>query len=175
MSDPRYPIGPFREPEAYGPAVRTAFITEIEEAPGRLRHAVYGLAPFQLDTPYRDGGWTVRQVAHHLADSHLNAYVRFKLAVTEREPLIKPYDEKAWAGLPDASGGDVDLSLDLLAALHRRWVVFLRGMTGAEFALAFRHPDRGLTTLDRTLALYAWHGRHHVAHVTSLRQRMGWG
>ncbi len=175
MSDLRYPIGTFKEPEAYGPAVRRAFVTDIEETPGRLRQAVYGLAPHQLDTPYREGGWTVRQVVHHMADSHLNSYVRFKLAVTEREPLIKPYDEKAWAELADAAEGDVELSLDLLSALHRRWVVFLRSLKEEEFALTYRHPERGLMTLDRTLALYAWHGRHHVAHVTSLRQRMGWG
>jgi uncharacterized damage-inducible protein DinB len=175
MSDLRYPIGTFREPETYSPAVRSAFITDVEETPGRLRHAVYGLAPFQLDTPYREGGWTVRQVVHHVADSHLNSYVRFKLAVTEHEPLIKPYDEKAWAELTDGAEGDVELSLDLVAALHRRWVLFLRSLKEEQFAFAFRHPERGLMTLDRTLALYAWHGRHHVAHVTSLRQRMGWG
>jgi len=174
MSDPRYPIGRFEEPAAYDLALRTAFLTQIEETPARLHQAVYGLAPRQLDTPYREGGWTVRQVVHHVADSHLNSYVRFKLAVTESEPLIKPYDEKGWAALPDAATGDVELSLDLLAALHRRWMVFLRGLSDEQFALTFRHPERGLMTLDRNLALYAWHGRHHVAHVTSLRERMGW-
>jgi hypothetical protein len=158
MNDSRYPIGRFEEPAAYGPALRLELLTQIEEAPARLHQAVYGLAPFQLDTPYRDGGWTVRQVVHHVADSHLNSYVRFKLAVTEREPTIKPYDEKAWAALGDSATGDVELSLDLLAALHRRWMVFLRG----------------LMTLDRNVVLYAWHGQHHTAHVTSLRERMGW-
>jgi uncharacterized damage-inducible protein DinB len=174
MSDLRYPIGRFEEPAAYDPAARVAFVTQLEEAPARLHQAVYGLAPFQLDTPYREGGWTVRQVVHHVADSHLNSYVRFKLAVTEVEPLIKPYAEKAWAELADSATGEVELSLDLLAALHRRWVVFLRSLEAAQFALTFRHPERGLMTLDRNLALYAWHGRHHAAHVTSLRERMGW-
>ena len=174
MNDPRYPIGTFEEPAAYSPAVRAELLTLIEEAPARLRQAVYGLAPFQLDTPYREGGWTVRQVVHHVADSHLNAYVRFKLAVTEPEPTIKPYDQNGWAALGDSTTGEVELSLDLLAALHRRWVVFLRDLAGEQFALSFRHPERGLMTLDRSLALYAWHGRHHTAHVTALRERMGW-
>ena len=174
MNDPRYPIGRFEEPPAYGPDVRAAFLTQIEEAPARLRQAVYGLAPFQLDTPYRDEGWTVRQVVHHVGDSHMNAFVRFKLAVTETEPLIKPYDEKAWAELADSKAGDVELSLDLLAALHRQWLVLLRSLAEPQFARTFRHPERGVMTLDRNLALYAWHGQHHTAHVTSLRERMGW-
>jgi uncharacterized damage-inducible protein DinB len=174
MNDPRYPIGRFEEPPAYDPDVRAAFLIQIEEAPARLRQAVYGLAPFQLDAPYRDGGWTVRQVVHHVADSHVNSFVRFKLALTENEPLIKPYAEKAWAELADSRTGDVELSLDLLAALHRRWLVLLRSLAEPQFARTFRHPERGLMTLDRNLALYAWHGRHHTAHVTALRERMGW-
>ena len=174
MSDPRYPIGRFQDPPTYDRAVRAAFLDEIEEAPARLRQAAYGLTPAQLDTPYRDDGWTVRQVVHHVADSHMNSFLRFKLALTEAEPTIKPYDEKAWAALPDSASADPELSLDLLALLHRRWLILLRSMTEEAFARTFRHPERGLMTLDRNVALYAWHGRHHTAHVTALRERMGW-
>jgi uncharacterized damage-inducible protein DinB len=174
MNDPRYPIGKFQAPPAFDPALRAACIQQIEEAPARLRDAVGGLSERQLDHPYREGGWTVRQVVHHLPDSHMNSYVRFKLAVTEDEPTIKPYDEAQWAKLPDAATADVEISLVLLEALHRRWVLFLRSLSVAQLSRAFRHPELGTVSLDQGLALYAWHGRHHVAHITTLRDRMGW-
>jgi uncharacterized damage-inducible protein DinB len=174
MYDPRYPIGTFEAPLVYDPVVRAGFIQQIAETPGRLRDAVAGLSETQLDHPYREGGWTVRQVVHHLPDSHMNSYLRFKLAVTEDQPTIKPYDEAQWARLPDAATADVEVSLSLLEALHSRWVLFLRGLGEAQFSRTFRHPELGTVSLDHSLALYAWHGRHHVAHVTALRDRMGW-
>ena len=142
--------------------------------PARLRAAVDGLTEGYLDHPYRDEGWTVAQVVHHLADSHINAYVRFKLAVTEDNPPVKAYNEARWAELADASATDVRGSLDLLASLHGRWVVFLRSLEAAQFSRTYNHSAMGPVTLDHALALYAWHGRHHTAHVTSLRERMGW-
>lgn len=174
MNDPRYPIGRFQPPPAYDAARRAAFIRQIEETPARLRDAVHGLSESQLDHPYREGGWTVRQVVHHLPDSHMNSYIRFKLAVTEDEPTIKPYDEARWARLQDAATADIGVSLALLETLHRRWVIFLRGLSEAQLSRTFRHPELGTISLDRNLALYAWHGRHHVAHITALRDRMGW-
>ena len=172
--DLRYPIGPF----AYrGPSTeeqRRAFIDRIEAAPAHLRAAVAGLTPPQLDTAYRPGGWTVRQVVHHLPDSHLNSYCRFRLALTEDNPGIKGYDENSWAGLADARTAPVEVSLALLESLHRRWVLLLRSLTAADCARTFLHSELGPVTLDRNLALYAWHGEHHVAHITSLRTRMGW-
>lgn len=175
MSDPRYPIGRFqREPNPTA-EWRRARIAEIEEAPARLREAVAGLSDEQLDTPYREGGWTVRQVVHHVPDSHLNAYVRFHWAMTEDEPGIKTYEEARWAELPDARTAPVEVSLALLEALHRRWLLLLRSMTAADFARTLRHPEMGVLTLDHMLTIYSWHGRHHVAHVTALRERMGWG
>lgn len=174
MTDLSYPIGRFQFPESVTEDDRRCFIGEIEAAPARLRAAVAGLSPEQLDTPYRPGGWTVRQVVHHLPDSHLNSYVRFRLALTEEEPTIKPYDEKRWAELSDARTAPIEPSLALLESLHRRWVLLLRTLKPADFARSFRHPEHGLVTLEGNLALYAWHGRHHVAHITRLRQRMGW-
>lgn len=174
MTDLRYPIGPLRLDVSPDPAWRTARIAEIEETPARLRAAVSGLSDEQLETPYRPEGWTVRQVVHHVPDSHANAYVRFKLALTEDGPTIKPYLEARWAELPDTAGTPVEVSLVLLEALHRRWVVLLHGMSPEDFARPLRHPEMGRLTLDQMLALYAWHGRHHVAHVTALRERMGW-
>ena len=149
-------------------------ISQIAAAPSQLRKAVEGLNLQQLNTPYRDGGWTVIQVVHHLPDSHLNAYIRFKLAVTENEPTIKPYDEALWAELHDASESDIEVSLVLLEALHRRWILFLQSLKEEQFQRIFHHPEIGVMSLDRTLALYAWHGRHHIAHVNALRQRRGW-
>lgn len=176
MSDLRYPIGKVPWPtEAVTEEQQQRYIRDIEEAPARLRAVVQGLSPQQLDTPYRPGGWTVRQVAHHLADSHLNAYVRFKLALTETEPAIKTYDEKQWAELGDSRTAPVEISLALLESLHQRWVLLLRSLRPEAFSRTFRHPEMGAVSLDRSLCLYAWHGRHHVAHITSLRERMGWG
>jgi uncharacterized damage-inducible protein DinB len=149
-------------------------VTEIEQAPAQLRSAVSGLEAAQLDTPYRPGGWTVRQVVHHLPDSHLNSYVRFKLALTEEEPLIKPYDEAAWAELADTRDTDIAVSLTLLDSLHQRWTVLLRSLASTDWRKTFRHPELGTMSLEKTAALYAWHGRHHVAQITSLRERMGW-
>ena len=174
MTDLRYPIGNYQSKPALTPDERRAAIEKIAQAPARLKAAVAGLAPGQLDTPYRDGGWTVRQVVHHLPDSHVNAYVRFKLALTENEPLIKPYDEKSWANLADVRTTPVEVSLALLDALHQRWVALLRGMRAEDFARRLNHPDLGRVTLDDLVNMYAWHGAHHVAHITSLRERQGW-
>jgi hypothetical protein len=175
MEDPRYPIGPFRFEGKADPSQLEQWIAEIASAPGYLRAAVAGLTPTQLDTPYRDQGWTVRQVVHHLPDSHINAYTRTKLALTEKEPTIKPYEEARWAELPDGRGGPIEVSLTLLDCLHRRWVLLLRELSPHDFHRRFRHPEHGRTiALDELVAMYAWHGRHHVAQITSLRSRMGW-
>jgi uncharacterized damage-inducible protein DinB len=161
-------------PDSVSGAAWLAGIRQIAELPARLRAAVAGLTDAQLDTPYRPDGWTVRQVAHHVADSHINAYVRLKLGLTESEPLIKTYEEALWANLPD-SRAPIGHSLDLLEALHRRWVLLLEQTPAADLARTVRHPDLGLVRLEQLMALYAWHGPHHVAHVTGLRERMGWG
>ena len=175
MEDLRYPIGPFEFDGKADSRLREHWIGEIAAAPGALRAAVAGLTSQQLDTPYRTQGWTVRQVVHHLPDSHLNAYTRIKLALTEDEPLIKPYDQARWAELPDVRITPVETSLTLLECLHRRWVLLLRELGPAEFGRRFRHPEHGRSIgLDEVLAMYAWHGRHHVAQITSLRTRMGW-
>ena len=173
--DLSYPIGKFEWPETVAAGDRKQHIEEIAAAPSRFRAAVDGLDGRQLDTPYRPGGWTVRQVVHHFADSHINAYVRFRLAVTEDQPVIKPYDEKKWAELPDARTGALELSLPLIDSLHQRWVVLLSSFSEADFARTFRHPELpGTVRLDTYLASYAWHCRHHAAHITSLRDRMAW-
>ncbi|MFQ5570438.1 MAG: YfiT family bacillithiol transferase [Rhodothermales bacterium] len=174
MTDLRYPIGPFTFPSDTSDEQRRQWIDEIASTPAHLRAAVAGLTDEQLDTPYRPGGWTVRQVVHHLPDSHLNSYIRVKWALTEDEPVIKTYDEKAWADLVDARTAPIDLSLALLDALHERWVLMLRSLSEDEVARVFRHPEWGRVTLAQNLAIYAWHGRHHVAHITALRERMGW-
>lgn len=173
MSDLRFPVGAFVRPASLGADGRRAAIDEIRAAPAHFRAALAGLDQGQIDTPYRPGGWTVRQVAHHLPDSHLNAYVRCKLALTEASPTIKPYDEAAWARLPD-SRLSVEVSLRLLDAVHERWVVLLESLSESEWERTFVHPESGVSRLDQLAALYAWHGRHHAAHVTSLRERMGW-
>jgi uncharacterized damage-inducible protein DinB len=170
----RYPVGRFVPPGALDDAARRARIGELAAAPGELRRAVEGLTGEQLDTPYRPGGWTVRQLVHHVADSHLNAYVRVRWALTEDSPAIKTYDQEAWAELADARSADPEVSLALLEALHRRWVALLEAQPAAAFARAASHPEWGAITLDDLLAHYAWHGRHHVAHVTGLRRREGW-
>ncbi|HZE74913.1 MAG TPA: putative metal-dependent hydrolase [Gemmatimonadales bacterium] len=174
MTDLRYPIGEFQAPAALTDAERTAFIDQIAALPGEIRQAVSGLDDAKLDTPYREGGWTVRQVVHHVPDSHLNAYTRFKLALTENTPTIKTYEEARWAELPEARSAPIDASLALLGALHERWVLLLRVLAPGRFARSFRHPELGLMTLDQQVAMYAWHGRHHLAHIASLRARMGW-
>ena len=174
MDDPRYPIGKFKRPEKLSQPERSAAIDDIEAAPAHLRKALKGLNESQLDTPYRDGGWTVRQVTHHVPDSHLNAYTRFKLTLTEDKPTIKPYDEAEWAKLEDTQATPIETSLVLLESLHKRWVILLRSMKAADFSRMLNHPENGPMSLDQLLALYAWHGKHHVAHVTSLRQRMKW-
>jgi hypothetical protein len=172
--DLRYPVGEFRFPKSVSAEDLTRFIDQISDAPARLRAAMAGLADAQLDTPYRPGGWTVRQLAHHVPDSHINSYVRFRLALTEDEPVIKPYEESRWAELPDARTAPVEVSLALLENLHARWVPLLRSLSGADWKRSFRHPELGLVSLENNAALYAWHGRHHVAHITALRERMGW-
>ena len=169
-----YPIGKFEAPARVDAILRATFVDQIDALPATLSNTVRVLNDRQLDTPYRPGGWTVRQVVHHLPDSHINAYVRFKLALTEEEPTIRPYDESRWAQVPDAQCGPVALSLDLLESLHRRWVAAIRSLPDAEFERTFRHPDLGVMTLNQQLALYAWHGRHHTAQITSLALREAW-
>lgn len=171
--DLRYPVGPFSlEGTPTYEDIRRA-IDEIAEAPGKLRAAVEGLSAEQLDTPYRPGGWTVRQVVHHVPDSHLNSYCRFKLALTEDQPTIKAYHEDRWAELED-SRTPVDVSLALLESLHQRWVSLMKSLAPNDFNRTFRHPEIGVVSLAKNACLYAWHGRHHTAHITSLRDRMGW-
>jgi uncharacterized damage-inducible protein DinB len=172
--DLRYPIGQFDYQGTLSNEQRQALIDQIAATPERMRTAVHGLSEEQLNTPYRPEGWSVRQVVHHVPESHLNSYIRFKLAITEDEPTIKPYFEDRWAKLDDANTAPVELSLNLLDALHERWVWFLRSLKDGEFQRTFRHPELGTVSLDKNVALYAWHGRHHVAHITSLRERMGW-
>ena len=174
MVDLQYPIGKFVEDPDVTTEKRQKCIEDIAAAPGALRAAVARLTPQQLDTTYRPGGWTVRQVVHHLPDSHVHVYVRFRLALTESEPAIKGYEAAAWAELFDARTAPVEPSLALLDALHQRWVLLLRSLKAGDFVRAFRRPDFQVVTLDRALQMYAWHGRHHVAHITTLRQRMGW-
>lgn len=174
MSDLRYPIGKFHFEAPLTESQKRASLDDIACTPANLRAAVKGLSAVQLDTPYRPDGWTVRQVAHHVPDSHLNSYVRFKLALTEDEPTIKPYAEDRWAELADTKSTPVEVSLTLLESLHDRWVRLLRSLTPDEWKRTFRHPELGAMTLEKTLALYAWHGRHHVAHITSLREREQW-
>jgi hypothetical protein len=174
MSDPRFPIGKFHYEGTPSADQRRNFIAEIEQTPAAVRAAIQGLSPKQLDTPYRDGGWTVRQVVHHVPESHMNAYIRFKLALTEDEPTIKPYAEDRWAMLPDVQTTAVEISLALLENLHARWVIVLRGLQGEEWKRTFVHPQMGAVSLEKNLALYAWHGKHHTAHITELRNRMQW-
>jgi uncharacterized damage-inducible protein DinB len=169
-----YPIGKFNWEGDATDQQRQRFIDEIAGAPASIRAAVEGLSAEQLETPYRPGGWTVRQVVHHVADSHLNSYIRFRLALTEDEPTIKPYHEDRWAELDDARTAPLEVSLALLESLHQRWVHLLKSLKSEDFSRTFRHPDIGVLSLDKNLGLYAWHGRHHVAHITNLRERMGW-
>ena len=174
MSDIRYPIGRFAAPGTVDREELRRAIDEIAALPADLRAMTRDLSEGQLDTPYRPDGWTVRQGVHHVADSHINSYTRFRLALTENEPTIRPYDEKAWAELGDARHEEPSVSLDLLDALHRRWTLLLRSLTDPDWARSFRHPERGLMRLDVNTLLYAWHGKHHLAHIAGLRQRQNW-
>lgn len=174
MDKLRYPIGRSRRRETLSAQERQHEISELEEAPRRLRAAILGLSEEQLDTPYRPEGWTVRQLVHHIPDSHLNAYIRLKLALTEDEPTIKAYEEKHWAELPEARSAPIDVSLDLLDALHARWILALRALTPADWQRKLKHPEMGPMSVDTLISLYAWHGRHHTAHINGLRQREGW-
>jgi uncharacterized damage-inducible protein DinB len=173
LEELRYPVGRFRPLDASTLGIRAAQIETLRRLPERLRAAVNGLSDTQLDSPYRDGGWTVRQVVHHFADSHVNAFIRFKLALTEDFPTIKPYDEAAWARLPD-SRLPINGSLVFIDEVHSRWVALLESMSEEDFQRAFNHPERGRMNLATTLALYDWHSHHHTAHITSLRSRIGW-
>lgn len=174
MSDPRYPVGKFTYAGPPDEAQRNQFINDIEKTPAALRAALKGLSAQQLETPYRDGGWTVRQVVHHVPESHMNAYIRFKLGLTEDSPTIKPYMEDRWAATGDVESTPLEVSLTLLDSLHDRWVRLLRSLKPEEWKRQFNHPEMGPMPLEKNLALYAWHGRHHVAHITELRKRMGW-
>jgi hypothetical protein len=172
--DPRYPVGRYQAPDVITAAERSPWIRQIETLPSSLKEAVAGLSDTQLNTPYRAGGWTVRQVVHHLPDSHLNSYTRFRLALTEDSPAIKPYDEAAWAELPDAKSGPIAPSLALLDGLHMRWAALLHSLDDADYARTFKHPELGEIRLDWTLGLYAWHCRHHLSHILNLRRRESW-
>lgn len=174
MSDPRYPIGKFTYSNPPDEAQRILFINTIEKTPAALRAAIKGLSPQQIETPYRDGGWTVREVVHHVPESHMNAYIRFKLGLTEDNPTIKPYMEDRWATTGEVKATPLEVSLTLMDSLHDRWVRLLRSIKPEEWKRQFNHPEMGPMTLEKSLALYAWHGPHHVAHVTELRKRMGW-
>jgi uncharacterized damage-inducible protein DinB len=174
IDDLRFPTGTFHFNPDVTPETRRRAIAAIREAPSALRAAVRGLSEAQLNTPYREGGWTVRQVVHHVPESHMNAYIRFKLALTEDNPTIKAYNEDAWSKLGDVERTPVDTSLVLLDAVHQRWVTLLNVMRPEDFGRPLVHPESGPATLDRMLQMYAWHGRHHVAHVTTLRAREGW-
>jgi len=173
--DERYPIGQFEPPASIDPPRILDWIDDIAALPADFRAAVTPLSDSQLDTPYRAGGWTVRQVTHHVADSHINSFVRFKWALSEERPTIKAYDEQAWAELPDTLSAPVELSLDLLERLHARWDVLLRGLDESAFRREFVHPVSGPVDLATNVGIYAWHGRHHLAHVTGLVEREGWG
>ena len=172
--DPRYPIGKFDKNIIVTPELRKDFINTIESLPADLKKEVEPLNDEQLNTRYREGGWTVKQVVHHLADSHMNSYVRFKLALTEDNPTIKTYEEHLWAELKDSFETPVSVSLTLIESLHTRWTVLLRSLTGEDFGKTIQHPELGNISLNWMLALYSWHCKHHLAHITELKKRMGW-
>ena len=175
MTDPlRFPIGTFSHSGPVTDADRAAWISDLDALPAQMHAALDGLTDAQLDTPYRPGGWTLRQVAHHVPDSHLNAYTRFKLALTEDTPTIRPYAEAEWARLPDVDATSIGTSLALLSALHARWTTLLRALPPEAWARTFLHPESGRTRLDLALGSYAWHGRHHLAHITTTAERHGW-
>jgi hypothetical protein len=172
--DLRYPIGHLNIETEITRDMIISFIHDIKMLPDNLRNAIEGLSLAQLNTSYRPGGWTISQVVNHLPDSHMNSYIRFKLALTENNPVIKPYDESKWAELADSFNTPVSISVDLISSLHARWVNLLNSLSPDDFKKSFRHPEVGLVSLEKALAIYAWHGKHHVAHITSLRQRMSW-
>ncbi len=171
--DPRYPVGKFAPPATITPDDRTGAIATLAELPEQLRNAVDGLNAAQLNTPYRDGGWTVRQLVHHIADSHMNAFVRIRLALTEDWPVIKPYDEKAWATLHDAAA-PVEWSLELIESLHARWVMMLQSLKGDQWTRGYKHPENGPVSVETATLMYAWHSLHHVAQITRLRSKENW-
>lgn len=174
VDEARYPIGKFSRPQSVTVQDRAQAISVIEALPQQLAAAVSGFTDAQLDTPYREGGWTVRQLIHHVADSHMNAFIRIRHALTEGTPVIKPYEEKDWAKLADSQSMPVEPSLNLLRALHQRWVFMLRALTDEQWPRVYRHPDSGDTRLDHAVALYAWHSQHHLAHITRLAAQRGW-
>jgi uncharacterized damage-inducible protein DinB len=174
MIDPRYPIGQFERQDQYSVQARLELIERLRQTPSSLHTALLGLDDAQQNTPYRDGGWTVRQVAHHVPDSHLNAYTRVKLALTEDRPIIKPYDEEAWAQLEDTKRVPLEVSVALLEAVHTRWVAIFQSLSEVQWKLEYLHPVNGAMSLEATLASYVWHGEHHIAQITALRQRQGW-
>ena len=171
MANPRFPIGEFKRPDRLSDAERATAILKVEATPATLRAALAGMSDAQLDSTYREGSWTLRQVVHHLADSHVNSYTRFRLALTENHPTIKPYDEGKWAELEDARAMPVEVSLMLLDSLHARWVRLLRSLKPSDFDRTIDHPENGTMTIDQLLALYAWHGDHHIAHINMARKR----
>jgi len=171
--DPRFPIGKFAKPEKITPDERNGAIASLAELPEQLRNAVNGLDAAQLDTPYRDGGWTLRQVVHHVADSHMNSFIRIRLALTEDWPVVKTYEEAAWATLHDSTA-PVEWSLELIESLHARWVMLLQSLNEAQWQRGFRHPESGPSTVEMATLMYAWHSRHHLAHITHLRAAKDW-
>lgn len=170
--DERYPIGKYEFPEEISSQQIDIWIQEIKDLPKQIRQALDGLTEQQLDLPYREGGWTIRQVVHHLADSHINSYTRFRLALTEDKPTIKTYDEQLWAELPDAKWAPVEVSLQLLESVHKRWGMLLDSLSSQDFKRCFLHPELGEVSLDVNIGLYAWHGKHHMAHIMGLRKKM---
>jgi uncharacterized damage-inducible protein DinB len=174
MSDPRYPIGKFSRPAAISASQREEFLRDIEDLPSNMQRAVTGLTEEQLDTPYRDGGWTLRQVVHHVADSHMHSYIRCKFAKSMENPTIMPYDEQIWAEYDDGANAPVEVSLALISSLHNRWARWLRSLPESDFERTLVHPENGPMTLDMVMALYSWHSRHHTAHITSLRAAQQW-
>jgi uncharacterized damage-inducible protein DinB len=172
--DLRFPIGKYEYKPGYSTEQRARCIAEIEAAPAQLRAAASGLSDAQIDTPYRPGGWTIRQVVHHVPESHMNAFIRFKWALTENNPMIKAYEEDDWAKTPEVATLPIEPSVRLLEALHARWVPLLKALTAEQYQTPYQHPVNGPMTLERMLGLYAWHGKHHVAHIMELRRRSRW-
>ncbi len=170
----KYPIGKFKFEGDFTEELKSKYIRDLEEAPGLLRNAVAGLNEEQLDTHYREGGWTVRQVVHHLADSHTNAFIRFKLTLTENQPIIKTYNQELWSNLADSVQAPAAISLDLFEAIQKRFVILLKSLTLEDYKKTFVHPEQGIVELSRNIGTYAWHGNHHIAQIVSLRNRMGW-